>query len=118
MSPKTPLEPSLSPPVFHVLLALGDDVLHGYAIMQRFEELTGGEDQLLPGTLYATLARMVELGLIEEARAPRGERSGGAPRRHYRATARGRAAARAEGERMRRLVEVAKKQALLPGTSR
>lgn len=54
MRPSVPL----SPPVFHVLLALGDDVLHGYAIMQRFEEMTGGADRLLPGTLYVTLARM------------------------------------------------------------
>ena len=69
MRPSSPL----SVPVYHVLLALGDEVLHGYGMMQRFEELTGGADQLLPGTLYSTLARMVELGLIEEARAPSGD---------------------------------------------
>jgi len=103
----------LSPPVFHVLLALGDEALHGYGIMQRFGALTGGEEHLLPGTLYATLSRMLESGLIEEAPSPEGERSGGAPRRHYRATSLGREAARAEGERMRRLVEVARRQALL-----
>jgi DNA-binding PadR family transcriptional regulator len=103
----------LSPPVFHVLLALGDETLHGYGIMQRFDALTAGEEHLLPGTLYATLSRMLESGLIEEAPTPEGARSGGAPRRHYRATSVGRAAAQAEGERMRRLVEVARRQALL-----
>ena len=108
----------LSPPVFHVLLALGDDVLHGYAIMQRFEEITRGTEQLLPGTLYVTLARMVEQGLIEEARPPAGEQSGGAPRRYYRLTARGRAGGRAESERLRRLVQVAKERAWLPETAR
>jgi DNA-binding PadR family transcriptional regulator len=113
MRPPAPL----SPPVYHVLLALGDEVLHGYGIMRRFEELTGG-DQLLPGTLYATLARMVELGLIEEARAPSGDQSGGAPRRHYRVTGRGRALGRAESERIRKLVEVARRRAWLPGVAR
>ena len=108
----------LSPPVFHVLLALGDDVLHGYAIMQRFEEITGGAGQLLPGTLYVTLARMVELGLIESARPPAGDLSGGAPRRYYRLTSRGRAAGRAESERIRRLVQVAEERSWLPGIAR
>lgn len=107
----------LSPPVFHVLLTLGDEVLHGYAIMQRFEELTKGRDQLLPGSLYATLSRMVEAGLIEEAEARDGNRSGGAPRRHYRVTGRGRAVAKAESERMRRLVGLARMRDLLGDTS-
>jgi DNA-binding PadR family transcriptional regulator len=101
-----------------VLLALGDDVLHGYGIMQRFEALTRGTDQLLPGTLYVTLSRMVEQGLIEPARAPAGEQSGGAPRRYYRITPRGRAAGRAESERLRRLVQAAKERSWLPETVR
>ena len=108
----------LSPPVYHVLLALGDETLHGYAIMQRFDELTEGAEQLLPGTLYATLARMVESGLIEEARPPRGEESGGPPRRHYRVTTRGRAVAKAETERLRVLLGVAKQRHWLPGLAR
>lgn len=107
----------LSPAVYHVLLALGGDVLHGYAIMQRFESLLDGADQLLPGSLYATLARMAEAGLIEEARAPRGEESGGPPRRHYRVTSRGRLAAQQETERMRRLLAVARR-AWEPGLAR
>jgi len=111
--PATPL----SPPVYHVLLALGGDVLHGYGIMQRFEELLGGSEQLLPGSLYATLARMVEAGLIEETRARSREESGGPPRRHYRATQAGRAAAERETERMRRLLAVARK-AWEPGLAR
>jgi DNA-binding PadR family transcriptional regulator len=108
----------LSPPVYHILLALGGEVLHGYGIMQRFEDLLAGEDRLLPGTLYATLARMVDAGLIEEAPAPRGDESAGPPRRHYRVTARGRAAAEAETERMRRLVAVARRRAWQPGVAR
>jgi DNA-binding PadR family transcriptional regulator len=112
------LPPPLSPPVYHVLLAIGGETLHGYGIMQRFEELMGGAEQILPGTLYATLGRMVDHGLIEETRAPRGEESGGPPRRHYRLTGRGRAAALAETERMRRLVAVAGRRAWRPGLAR
>ena len=114
MRPSSPL----SVPVYHVLLALGDEVLHGYGMMRRFEELTGGADQLLAGTLYSTLARMVELGLIEEARAPSGDQSGGPSRRHYRVTSRGRALARTESERLRRLVDVARRRTWLPGMAR
>jgi DNA-binding PadR family transcriptional regulator len=99
----------LSAPVYNVLLALGTETRHGYAIMQHLTDLTGGAEELLPGTLYATLARMLESGLIEEAR-PRGDDdSGGPPRRHYRVTARGRALAQAETERMRRWVTVARR---------
>jgi DNA-binding PadR family transcriptional regulator len=105
----------LSPPVYHVLLALGGEALHGYAMMQAFDELTGGTDQLLPGTLYATLARMVETGLIEETDPPAGA---DARRRYYRATAFGRQVAAAETSRMARLVEVARTRRLAPGDAR
>ena len=107
----------LTSQAYYVLLALGDETRHGYGMIQRFAELTGGAEELLPGTLYATLARMVEAGLIEEARAPRGVESGGPPRRHYRVTARGRAQAEAETERLRRLVKAAR-QAWQPGLAR
>ena len=98
----------LSPPVFHVLLALGNDTLHGYAMIEVFDGLTGGSERLLPGTLYATLARMVETGLIEEAPAP--EPVADARRRYYRVTPLGRRVSAAESERMRRLLDVAKTQ--------
>ena len=99
----------LSSQAYFVLLALGEETRHGYAMIQRFAELTGGTEELLPGTLYATLARMVETGLIQEARAPRGAESGGPPRRHYKVTPIGRAQADAETERLRRLVRAARR---------
>lgn len=101
----------LSPPVYYVLLALGSDTLHGYAIMRSFDTLTGGGERLLPGTLYATLARMVETGLIEESDPP--EPGGDARRRHYRVTSFGRAVAAAESERLRRLLDVAEAQRIV-----
>jgi DNA-binding PadR family transcriptional regulator len=88
-----------------VLLALSGGPLHGYAIMQAFEDLSGGTARLLPGTLYATLARMVETGLIEETDPPAPDAD--ARRRYYGLTAWGRSVARAESERLRRLLDVA-----------
>ena len=106
----------LSPPVYHVLLALGDDVLHGYAIMRTFSDLSRGSEELLPGTLYATLARMVETGLLSEADPP--EAGADARRRYYRRTEWGRLVATAESERMRLLLEVASARGLVPGPIR
>lgn len=102
----------LSPPVYHVLLALGDSTGHGYSIMQTFETLTEGRERLLPGTLYATLARMVETGLIEEVPPP--DPSVDARRRYYRVTDWGQAVARAEAERMRLLLDVASLRGMVP----
>lgn len=105
----------LTPPEFHVLLALGDEALHGYGMMRSLEEKTGGRDALLPGTLYATLARMVARGLLEAlAEAP--EDGADARRRYYRATPLGRAVARAEAARLTRLLAVAAASRLVPDT--
>jgi DNA-binding PadR family transcriptional regulator len=95
---------------FQVLLALGDgDSLHGYAIMQAVSEMSGGRESILPGTLYAALARMVDEGLVAES-APQDDASGGPARRYYRRTSFGRAVARAESERLRALLAVARAQ--------
>lgn len=103
----------LTPPEYHVLLALGRDALHGYAMMQALEDKTEGRDALLPGTLYATLARMVERGLIEPLAEPP-EPGADARRRYYRVTELGREVARAESARMRRLLGVAEAEKLAP----
>lgn len=103
----------LTPPEYHVLLALGDRALHGYAMMQALEEKTGGRDALLPGTLYATLARMVERGLLEPLPEPPDPEADGR-RRYYRLTDLGRAVARAESGRLRRLLSVAEREDLVP----
>ena len=98
----------LSAPVFHILLTLGTRSLHGYAIMQELREGTGGREHLLPGTLYASISRMVDQGLVEEAPAPEGSSSGGPQRRYYRTTEFGRRVARAELERLGALMEMAR----------
>ena len=99
---------------YRVLLALGDEALHGYAIMQAVAEMTGGRESILPGTLYAALARMVDEGLVQEREGP-DDPSGGPARRYYRRTRFGRAVARAESERLRALLDIARAQKILSG---
>jgi DNA-binding PadR family transcriptional regulator len=96
----------LTAPELHVLLALGRDALHGYGMMRALEEKTGGADVLLPGTLYTTLARMVERGLLEELDHPPDPHAD-QRRRYYRATPLGLAVGRAEAARLARLLTVA-----------
>jgi DNA-binding PadR family transcriptional regulator len=97
----------LTPPVFHILLALADEERHGYGIMQDVAKQTEGALQLGPGTLYGCLKRMLAAGLVEES----GERPDPAlddeRRRYYRMTALGRRTARAEAQRLAGAVTVA-----------
>ena len=99
--------------MFRILLALGAEEMHGYAIMQAFAAKTGGRERILPGTLYASLARMVKDELVEELDGAAGEASGGPRRRYYRRTETGLAVARAESERIQVLLEVALAEHLL-----
>ena len=101
-----------------VLLALGDGELHGYAIMQAVAEMTAGRETILPGTLYAALARMADEGLVEEREAPAEDSSGGPKRRYYRRTRFGKAVARAESERLESLLRIARDQKLIQGGRR
>ncbi len=102
----------LSPAVFHILLVLADGHAHGYAIMQEVERMTEGAVQLGPGTLYRSLQKLVVDGLIEEL--PMGVDEGDDERRrYYRLTSRGLRIARAEAERLRRLVTLARQRGIL-----
>lgn len=100
----------LTPQTLNVLLTLGHTTLHGYAIMQDLERRTRGREKLLPGSLYATIARMVKEGLIEEVQGH--DTSAGKRRREYRATSFGRSVARAEVSRLEGLIEFAQEQDL------
>jgi len=101
---------------YRVLLAFADgEWLHGYAIMQAVSDMSGGRETILPGTLYAALARMADDGLVESREGPDDDPSGGPRRRYYRRTLLGRAVARAESERLRALVDIAVAQRILPG---
>ncbi len=102
-----------------MLLALADgELLHGYAIMQAVSEMTHGRGTILPGTLYAALARMVDEGLVDLREGPDDDPSGGPRRRYYRRTSFGRAVARAESERLRALLDVAVAQKIISGDTK
>ena len=106
--------PPISPQVFHILLSLVDDDLHGYAIIQDVAARTGGDVRLTASTLYAAMKRLLESGWIEE----RSTRPAGANddprRRYYRLTKLGRDVARVEARRLEQLATMARAKRLLP----
>ena len=108
MPATNPVNP-LSPAMHHILLALLEGDLHGYAIMQSVETLSNGALRIGPGTLYGTLKRLLEQGLVvetDERPAADDER-----RRYYRLTPSGREAVRQETTRLSRLVRFASRHA-------
>ncbi|HSG46343.1 MAG TPA: PadR family transcriptional regulator [Longimicrobiales bacterium] len=98
----------LTSTVFHMLVALADGPRHGYAIARDVEDLTDGRIAMGPGTLYGSLARMQEAGLIAEAQNPGEEGLHAERRRYYRMTALGSAALSVESERLLRAARVAR----------
>jgi DNA-binding PadR family transcriptional regulator len=80
----------MTPAVFHILLALAGGNLHGYAIMQEVQRRTDGRIDLGPGTLYRSIGKMLDAGLITEVADPADTDSS---RRRYRITRLGRRAA-------------------------
>ena len=97
----------LPPAQFHVLVALTEGELHGYAIMGRVEESSGGLVRMGPATLYGTLKRLLDAGLAEELviRPAVGDDQ---RRGYYRLTGRGRSVCGAEAERLAGLVHIAR----------
>ena len=100
----------LSPASYHILLALATRDRHGYLIRKAVEQQSDGAVRLGPGTLYAALRRLEDDGLIEESPWRPEEDLDDQRRRYYRLTRAGRAAVRAETERMRATVNLALKQ--------
>lgn len=98
----------LQPAVFHILMALADDDRHGYAIIQNVSERTGGTVRLSPGTLYRSIQRMLEEGLLVEIDERPDPEEDDERRRYYRITKLGRQVARAEAQRLIDLVKIAR----------
>jgi DNA-binding PadR family transcriptional regulator len=112
--PRRKLDP-LPTVAFHILLALANNELHGYAIMREVEEQTGGRMRLGPGTLYGSLKTMLEAGLIEELDERPDEEDSTERRRYYRLTAAGRKRAQLEAEKLVDLVRLARTKRILRG---
>jgi DNA-binding PadR family transcriptional regulator len=99
--------PPLTPPVFHILLALAEEERHGYGIMQDVAQQTAGALQLGPGTLYGCLKRMLAAGLVEECEERPDPALDDERRRYYRVTELGKRIVRAEARRLAGAVTVA-----------
>jgi DNA-binding PadR family transcriptional regulator len=102
--------------VFHILIALADRDRHGYSIMQDVATRTDGKVQLSAGTLYSSVRRMLEQGLIEELSESPDPTSTDERRRYYRLTRFGRRVAAAEVDRLNALLQQARATGLVRGT--
>jgi DNA-binding PadR family transcriptional regulator len=105
----------LPPATFHILVSLADEDRHGYAIIQDVAARTNGAVQLSAATLYRSVHRMLEEGLIVEVRERPAPELDDERRRYYRLTPLGTAAARAEARRLAELVAMARARGLAPG---
>jgi DNA-binding PadR family transcriptional regulator len=103
--------------VFQILVALADQDRHGYAIMQDVAARTGGRMKLSPGTLYGSIKRMLEEGLIVEVDERPDPGDDDERRRYYRLTRFGRDVAEAETHRLTTLLRQARAAGLTPTRS-
>lgn len=104
----------LSPAMFHILMSIAEEERHGYAIIQDVAASTNGELRLSPGTLYRSIQRMLEQGLIVESRRRPARELDDERRRYYRITPLGIATARAELRRLAKLVRLGRDRGLKP----
>lgn len=112
-SPETLLP--LPPATFHILMAVADGDRHGYAIIQDVAARTGGDVRLSAGTLYRSIQRMLEQGLLAESRERPAPDLDDERRRYYRITPFGAEVARAEARRLAGLVKLARARGFAPG---
>jgi len=107
----------LQPTSFHILLSLADEDRHGYAIIQDIARRTGGEIRLSAGTLYRSIQRLQEQGLIVETRTRPAPEEDDERRRYYSITRQGREAAQAEVRRLQSLLKMARSCGVAPRTT-
>jgi DNA-binding PadR family transcriptional regulator len=108
----------LPPVTFHILVALADEERHGYAIMQDITSRTGGALKLGAGTLYRSVQRMLEQGLVVEITARQASElplNNDERRRYYRITPFGRTVAKAEARRLAQMLKLARASGFAPG---
>jgi DNA-binding PadR family transcriptional regulator len=105
----------LPPVTFHILVALAEEDRHGYAIMQEVSQRTDGAIKLGAGTLYRSIQRMLEQGLISEVSSRPAPELDDERRRYYRITPFGRTVAKAEAGRLAQMLKLARASGLAPG---
>ncbi|HEX4808510.1 MAG TPA: PadR family transcriptional regulator [Bryobacteraceae bacterium] len=119
-SPDEPAPESFLPlhrDTFHILVSLGDRERHGYSVMQDVAERTNGALRLSPSSLYASIKRLLEQGLIEELLERPDPKHDDERRRYYALSRLGRRVAMAEARRLERLLADARASGLLPKRS-
>ena len=107
----------LPPATFHILMAVASEDRHGYAIIQDIERRTGGQLRLSAGTLYRSIQRMLEQGLLVETTERPAPKLDDERRRYYRITPFGTEVARAEARRLADLVSMARASGFAPGVA-
>jgi DNA-binding PadR family transcriptional regulator len=106
-----PTNAPLTPAVLHILLALSATERHGYGIMKQVESDSHGKVKMGPGTLYGSLSRMIDAGLIRESDKKVDPKMDDERRVYYKITGLGQKALAAELQRYREVVAVAKRLA-------
>ena len=101
----------LTPAVLYILMALSDSEKHGYAIMKQVEADSENKISMGPGTLYGSLKRMLEAGLVAESDKKVDPGMDDQRRIYYKITGAGKQALEAELERYRRVVSLTKRHA-------
>jgi len=96
----------LKPNWFHILLSLTEQEQHGYGIMQDVLERTHGKVRLWPTTLYGTIRKLIDAGLVEESDDRPAVELDDARRRYYRLTSLGSRVLAAESQRLEELVGI------------
>ncbi|TFG46890.1 MAG: PadR family transcriptional regulator [Gemmatimonadales bacterium] len=112
--PKPTTKTPLTPAVLHILLALSTRERHGYGIMKQVESDSEGKVKMGPGTLYGSIRRMIEAGLIGESDKAIDPDMDDERRIYYKITGQGQAALTAELQRYRAVVAVARHKRLSP----
>jgi len=115
MPSTNPAQP-LTPAVFHILLALSSGERHGYGIMKQVEADSQGKVTMGPGTLYGSLKRMLDSGLVRESDKRVDPEMDDERRIYYQITGVGANALAAEIERYQRIVTLAQERKLFPKT--
>jgi DNA-binding PadR family transcriptional regulator len=114
--PTTKSTPPLTPAVFHILLALSSGERHGYGIMKQVEADSQGKVTMGPGTLYGSLKRMLDAGLVRESDKRVDPEMDDERRIYYQITGAGAEALAAELDRYQRIVTIAQQRKLYPKT--
>jgi DNA-binding PadR family transcriptional regulator len=108
--------PPLTPAVFHILLALSSGERHGYGLMKQVEADSQGKVSMGPGTLYGSLKRMLDAGLVTESDKRVDPEMDDERRIYYQITGTDAQALARELERYKRIVTLAQERKLYSKT--